>query len=80
MQSVSFLAPSAVLITESGIIIIGITVHRRDCRVKRKKYEKLLYQINPHFLLNTLNSVQWMAQMSRQRDISEFVHRLSGNR
>lgn len=40
------------------------------------EFEKLLYQINPHFLLNTLNSIQWMAQMSHQREISEFVQRL----
>lgn len=41
-----------------------------------EQYEKLLYQINPHFLLNTLNSVQWMARMSRQDNITEFVQRL----
>ena len=34
------------------------------------------YEINPHFLLNTLNSVQWMARMSRQDNITEFVQRL----
>lgn len=32
-----------------------------------------MYQINPHFLLNTLNSVQWMAQLNKQEDISRFV-------
>lgn len=48
----------------------------KEKNIQRTEYEKLLYQINPHFLLNTLNSVQWMAQMSRQRDISDFVQRL----
>lgn len=43
---------------------------------ERQEYEKLLYQINPHFLLNTLNSVQWMARMSKQNNIMEFVQRL----
>ncbi|MCI9024480.1 MAG: histidine kinase [Dorea sp.] len=52
------------------------SVVEKEKSIQRTEYEKLLYQINPHFLLNTLNSVQWMAQMSRQRDISEFVHRL----
>ena len=33
-------------------------------------------QLNPHFLLNTLNSVQWMARMSKQNNIMEFVQRL----
>ena len=52
------------------------SVVEKEKNIQRTEYEKLLYQINPHFLLNTLNSVQWMAQMSHQRDISEFVHRL----
>ena len=51
-------------------------VVEKEKSIQRTEYEKLLYQINPHFLLNTLNSVQWMAQMSHQRDISEFVQRL----
>lgn len=37
------------------------------------EYEKLVYQINPHFLLNVLNSIQWMAQMSHQKDIGEYT-------
>ena len=43
-------------------------------------YTHLLYQINPHFLLNTLNSIQWMAQMSHQREISELslIHIYTG--
>lgn len=32
-----------------------------------------MYQINPHFLLNTLNSVQWMAQLEHQESISRFL-------
>lgn len=44
--------------------------------VQRTEYEKLLYQINPHFLLNTLNSVQWMARMRNQKEISDFVQKL----
>lgn len=52
------------------------SVVEKEKGMQRTEYEKLLYQINPHFLLNTLNSVQWMAQMCQQRDISEFVQRL----
>lgn len=51
-------------------------VVEREKSIQRTEYEKLLYQINPHFLLNTLNSVQWMARMSRQDNITEFVQRL----
>jgi hypothetical protein len=48
----------------------------KEKNIQKIEFEKLLYQINPHFLLNTLNSIQWMAQMSHQREISEFVQRL----
>ncbi len=51
-------------------------VVEKEKNIQRTEYEKLLYQINPHFLLNTLNSVQWMARMSKQNNIMEFVQRL----
>lgn len=37
----------------------------------------LEYQINPHFLYNTLDSINWMAQKSGQNDISEMVTALA---
>lgn len=40
---------------------------------QKTEREKLMYQINPHFLLNTLNSVQWMAQLEHQESISRFL-------
>ena len=38
---------------------------------QKTEREKLMYQINPHFLLNTLNSVQWMAQLEHQEGKEE---------
>ncbi|WP_141504232.1 sensor histidine kinase [Paenibacillus luteus] len=35
--------------------------------------EKLLSQINPHFLHNTLNTVQWLARMNGQKEIDKLV-------
>lgn len=35
-----------------------------------------MYQINPHFVLNTLYSVQWMAQKEGNLEIRGFVHDL----
>jgi two-component system sensor histidine kinase YesM len=35
--------------------------------------EKLLHQINPHFLHNTLNTVQWLARMNGQDEIDRLV-------
>lgn len=39
--------------------------------------EKLRYQINPHFLLNTLNSVHWMAMMNNQEEIDRMIQALN---
>lgn len=39
--------------------------------------EKLRAQINPHFLLNTLNTVHWMALMNEQEDIDTITQSLS---
>ncbi len=46
---------------------------------ERHKHEidKLLYQINPHFLMNSLNSVNWMAKMRGQKDIADFITQLN---
>ena len=44
---------------------------------KKAEMEKLMYQINPHFVLNTLYSVQWMAQRDGNLKIREFVHDLT---
>lgn len=35
--------------------------------------EKLLYQINPHFLMNTLDTVHWLAVMNGQAEIDRLV-------
>lgn len=39
--------------------------------------EKLIYQINPHFLMNTLNSVHWLAKAHNQPEISKFITNLN---
>ena len=54
----------------------------RDIEKKEKQrhaleVEKLYYQINPHFLMNALNSVHWMAVINRQHDISNYISKLN---
>ncbi|WP_336788421.1 sensor histidine kinase [Paenibacillus sp. MMO-177] len=39
--------------------------------------EKLLYQINPHFLMNTLDTVHWLAMMNGQKEIGRLVKSLN---
>lgn len=62
-------------INEMKIHIRELIARMQEEEKQRQKteQEKLMYQINPHFLLNTLNSVQWMAQLAGQKDISRFV-------
>ncbi len=50
-----------------------VKVQMEEKQRQKTEREKLMYQINPHFLLNTLNSVQWMAQMAHQEAISSFL-------
>lgn len=39
--------------------------------------EKLLYQINPHFLMNTLDTAHWLALMNGQEEIDRLVQSLN---
>ncbi|WP_157279854.1 sensor histidine kinase [Paenibacillus swuensis] len=42
--------------------------NKRDLEV-----EKLKYQINPHFIHNTLNTIQWIARLNKQHEIDHLI-------
>lgn len=50
-------------------------------RVERAKKEAELrafhYQINPHLLINTLNSIQWKARLQGAQDVNKMIHHLT---
>jgi two-component system sensor histidine kinase YesM len=48
-------------------------IAKNERNKSKLEMEKLLSQINPHFLHNTLNSVQWMAREAGQDDIDKIV-------
>lgn len=49
---------------------------RQEKEKAKLELDKLMYQINPHFLMNALNSVHWMAVSSGQKEIDLYVQRL----
>ncbi|WP_162162924.1 sensor histidine kinase [Gorillibacterium massiliense] len=53
-----------------------LDVEQKEKRRHQLEIEKLAYQINPHFLMNTLNSVHWLAVMRQQPEIDKFVSSL----
>ena len=44
-------------------------VVEKEKNIQRTEYEKLLYQINPHFLYNTLDSIIWMAEGKKNEEV-----------
>lgn len=52
-------------------------VQTKEKEMRKLEMESLLYQINPHFLYNTLDTVYMVARMNRQTQIMSMVDSLS---
>lgn len=55
------------------IAMLITDVEEKEKRRGQLEVEKLLVQINPHFIHNTLNTIQWIARMNGQQDIARLV-------
>jgi two-component system sensor histidine kinase YesM len=48
-------------------------IEQKEKRRANLEVEKLLYQINPHFLMNTLDTVHWLAMINGQEEIDKLA-------
>jgi two-component system sensor histidine kinase YesM len=52
-------------------------IGQKEKRRADLEIEKLRYQINPHFLMNTLNTIHWMAVINKQPGIDKTIMSLN---
>ncbi|WP_170311627.1 sensor histidine kinase [Vallitalea okinawensis] len=52
-------------------------VYEEEIARKNAEISALQSQINPHFLYNTLETINWKAQLSGEQDIAEMIQALS---
>jgi two-component system sensor histidine kinase YesM len=50
--------------------------YTKQLLIKETEYKALQSQINPHFLYNTLDSINWLARVNDQKKISNMVEAL----
>ncbi|THF76393.1 sensor histidine kinase [Cohnella fermenti] len=62
---------------KSQISDLFTEVENKEKRRADLEIEKLLHQINPHFLMNTLDTVHWLAVMNGQQEIDRLVTSLN---
>nr|WP_245581020.1 sensor histidine kinase [Paenibacillus ginsengihumi] len=53
-------------------VLIG-RIAEEENEKKKAEIRALRYQINPHFLYNTLNSIRWMAKLQRTEDVANAI-------
>lgn len=65
------------LVMRGRILELIEQVRQKEKIKSDMEIEKLLYQINPHFLMNTINTVQWLAMENNQHEIEQIATSLN---
>lgn len=52
-------------------------IYKTEKEKAQLELDKLYYQINPHFMMNALNSAQWQATMKSEPELAEYLSNLN---
>ena len=52
-------------------------VRHREQELRKSEMDSLIYQIQPHFLYNTLDTIYMLARMSKEKRIQDMIYALS---
>jgi len=52
-------------------------IYVKEKEKRQLELDKLYFQINPHFMMNALNSAQWQATMEDQPELASYLYHLN---
>jgi len=59
------------------IAILVNDIYIKEGEKRQLELDKLYFQLNPHFIMNALNSAQWQAKMDSSPELAEYLSNLN---